>query len=109
IIVSGFNVFPGEVEDALRSHPDVVDVAVIGEPHPRTGETVVAFVVPADGARPDPVELLRHAGRQLARYKLPTRVEVVDALPRTLGGKVVRRALSSAAGARRPDATTNPA
>ena len=52
IIVSGFNVFPGEVEDALRSHRDVDDVAVIGEPHPRTGETVVAFVVARPGARP---------------------------------------------------------
>jgi long-chain acyl-CoA synthetase len=110
VIVSGFNVYPGEVEDALRSHPDVLDVAVKGEPHPRTGETVVAFVVPNPGAQPDPVELLRYAGRQLARYKLPTRVEVVDALPRTLAGKVVRRALSSpGAGERRPDATTNPA
>jgi len=112
VIVSGFNVFPGEVEDALRSHRDVEDVAVIGEPHPRTGETVVAFVVPRAGHVPDPVELLRHAGRQLARYKLPTRVEVVDALPRTLAGKLVRRALSSrapSAGRAVNDATTKPA
>ena len=72
IIVSGFNVFPGEVEDAIADHPAVAEVAVIGEPHPRTGETVVAFVVPVAGAQPDPVELLRHAGRRLARYKLPT-------------------------------------
>jgi long-chain acyl-CoA synthetase len=95
VIVSGFNVFPGEVEDAIRSHHDVADVAVIGEPHPRTGETLVAFVVPRPGHDPDPVELLRHAGRQLARYKLPTRVEVVESLPRTLAGKLVRRELSS--------------
>jgi long-chain acyl-CoA synthetase len=113
VIVSGFNVFPGEVEEALRSHRDVEDVAVIGEPHPRTGETVVAYVVPRAGQIPDPVELLRHAGRQLARYKLPTRVEVVDALPRTLAGKLVRRALSAssraAAGRAADDATTKPA
>jgi len=112
VIVSGFNVFPGEVEDALRTHRDVEDVAVIGEPHPRTGETVVAFVVPRPGHVPDRVELLRHAGRQLARYKLPTRVEVVDALPRTLAGKLVRRALSSRpapAGRAASDATTKPA
>ncbi|HEV7523891.1 MAG TPA: AMP-binding protein [Acidimicrobiia bacterium] len=108
VIVSGFNVFPGEVEDALRSHRDVEDVAVIGEPHPRTGETVVAFVVARPGHTPDPLELLRHAGRQLARYKLPTRVEVVDALPRTLAGKLVRRELS-AAGRNADDATTKPA
>jgi long-chain acyl-CoA synthetase len=108
IIVSGFNVYPGEVEDALRTHVDVEDVAVVGEPHPRTGETVVAYVVAQPGTTPDPVELLRHAGRRLARYKLPTRVEVVDALPRTLAGKVVRRALSERT-KRPPDATTKPA
>ncbi len=107
IIVSGFNVYPGEVEDALRTHRDVADVAVVGEPHPRTGETVVAYVVAADGRTPDPVELLRHAGRRLARYKLPTRVELVDALPRTLAGKLVRRALPRHS-VTPPDATTNP-
>ena len=101
IIVSGFNVYPGEVEQVLAQHPDVADVAVIGEPHPRTGETVVAFVVPRAGATPDPVELLRHAGRRLARYKLPTRVELVDEVPRSFAGKLLRRALApdSAAGA----------
>jgi long-chain acyl-CoA synthetase len=107
IIVSGFNVYPGEVEDVLRAHPDVADVAVVGEPHPRTGETVVAYIVAADGRVPDPVELLRHAGRRLARYKLPTRLVVVDSLPRTLAGKLVRRALSDRA-APPLDATTKP-
>jgi long-chain acyl-CoA synthetase len=109
VIVSGFNVFPGEVEDALRTHRDVADVAVIGEPHPRTGETIVAYIVAREGGVPDPVELLRHAGRQLARYKLPTRVEVVDALPRTLAGKLVRRELSSTVARADDDATTKPA
>jgi long-chain acyl-CoA synthetase len=108
IIVSGFNVYPGEVEDALRSHPDVEDVAVVGEPHPRTGETVVAYVVPRPGHTPDPVELLRYGARRLARYKLPTRVEVVDELPRSLVGKLSRSALTGRA-TRPPDATTKPA
>ena len=99
IIVSGFNVYPGEVEQVLAQHADVADVAVIGEPHPRTGETVVAFVVPQPGAHPDPVELLRHAGRRLARYKLPTRVELVDELPRSFAGTLLRRALTSDAAA----------
>jgi long-chain acyl-CoA synthetase len=108
IIVSGFNVYPGEVEDALRSHPDVEDVAVIGEPHPRTGETVVAYVVARPGHQPDPVELLRYGARRLARYKLPTRVEVVDELPRSLVGKLSRSALAGRA-TRPPDATTKPA
>lgn len=94
IIVSGFNVYPGEVEQVLASHADVADVAVVGEPHPRTGETVVAYVVPRPGQTPDPVELLRHAGRRLARYKLPTRVELVEELPRSFAGKLLRRSLS---------------
>jgi long-chain acyl-CoA synthetase len=95
IIVSGFNVYPGEVEQVLAGHADVGDVAVAGEPHPRTGETVVAYVVAAPGRTPDPVELLRHAGRRLARYKLPTRVELVDELPRSFAGKLLRRSLPS--------------
>jgi long-chain acyl-CoA synthetase len=95
VIVSGFNVYPGEVEQVLAQHADVADVAVVGEPHPRTGETVVAYVVPKAGRHPDPVELLRHAGRRLARYKLPTRVELVDELPRSFAGKLLRRALTS--------------
>ncbi len=109
IIVSGFNVYPGEVEDALRTHPDIEDVAVIGEPHPRTGETVVAYVVARAGHTPDPVELLRYGARRLARYKLPTRVEVVDELPRSLVGKLSRSALAAGRATRPPDATTNPA
>jgi long-chain acyl-CoA synthetase len=108
VIVSGFNVFPAEVEEALVAHPDVAEAAVIGEPHPRTGETVVAFVVAEAGHEIDRKDLLRFAQTRLARYKLPTRVEVVDTVPRTFGGKVVRRVLS----ARRnddPDATAKPA
>jgi long-chain acyl-CoA synthetase len=111
IIVSGFNVFPGEVEDVIADHASVAEVAVIGEPHPRTGETVVAFVVPNEGAEPDPVELLRHAGRRLARYKLPTRVELVSELPRSFTGKLLRRELTADDATPGPseDATANPA
>ena len=93
IIVGGFNVYPVEVEDVLRAHPDVLDVAVAGGPNPRTGETVVAFVVPRPGRQPDPGELVAHCSRALARYKCPTRVELVDTLPRNPAGKVLRRAL----------------
>ena len=111
IIVSGFNVYPGEVEEAIASHPAVAEVAVIGEPHPRTGETVVAFVVARAGEDPDPVELLRHAGRRIARYKLPTRVDLVSELPRSFTGKLLRRELSSSDSTfgLAPDATANPA
>ena len=93
IIVSGFNVFPVEVEDVLRADDAVRDVAVVGEPHPRTGETVVAYVVPEPGHTVDPEELRSVCARALARYKCPSRIEVVDELPRSIAGKLVRREL----------------
>jgi long-chain acyl-CoA synthetase len=108
VIVSGFNVYPAEVEEVLMEHPAVEEAAVVGEPHPRTGETVVAFVVAKSGHTIDRRDLLRFAQQRLARYKLPTRVEVVESVPRTFAGKVVRRVLAARAG-ERPDATTNPA
>jgi long-chain acyl-CoA synthetase len=74
VIVSGFNVYPSEVEEVLLEHPDVAEAAVVGEPDPRTGEAIVAFVVPEPGRRPGPDELLAHCARSLARYKCPTRV-----------------------------------
>lgn len=93
IIVSGFNVYPVEVEDVLRTHPDVADAAVVGEPSSRTGETVVAFVEPLPGSVIDPKSLAEHCARALSRYKCPSRYEVVDELPRNLAGKLVRREL----------------
>jgi long-chain acyl-CoA synthetase len=93
VIVSGFNVYPAEVEDVLLEHPDVAEAAVVGEPDARTGEAIVAFVVPEPGRALDPGELLAHCCRSLARYKCPERVEVVDALPRSFAGKVLRREL----------------
>ena len=93
VIVSGFNVYPAEVEEALLEHPDVAEAAVVGEPDLRTGEAIVAFVVPEPGTRPDPEALRALCSRSLARYKCPTRVEIVDALPRSFAGKVLRREL----------------
>ena len=94
IIVSGFNVYPAEVEEVLLEHPDVAEAAVVGEPDPRTGEAVVAFVVAEPGRDSDRRHARRHtAPRSLARYKCPTRVEIVDALPRSFAGKVLRREL----------------
>jgi long-chain acyl-CoA synthetase len=107
IIVSGFNVYPAEVEEVLLAHPDVADAVVVGEPHPRTGETVVAYVVPEAGHEIDRRDLMRFAQARVARYKLPTRVDVVDEVPRTFGGKVARRVLADRG--ERPDATANPA
>src|SRR5690606_1020061 len=93
IVVSGFNVYPAEVEEVLAEHPAVAAAAVVGVPHPHTGEAVRALVVPADGASVDVDDLLDHAAHHLARYKCPSTVEVVDELPTTLTGKVVRRTL----------------
>ncbi|MBI2168188.1 MAG: AMP-binding protein [Actinobacteria bacterium] len=93
IIVSGFNVYPAEVEEVLLRHEGVAEAAVVGVPHPHTGEGVKAFVVPAPGAHLDEEELVAHCGRSLARYKAPASVEFVDQLPRGLAGKLLRREL----------------
>lgn len=92
VIVSGFNVYPTEVEDVIREVDGVAEAAVIGVPDEATGEAVVAYVVPVGGvahARPHLEEAVRaHAVVRLARFKQPTRIEVVDELPFTATGKV---------------------
>jgi acyl-CoA synthetase (AMP-forming)/AMP-acid ligase II len=86
-------VYPAEVERVLLEHPSVADVAVIGVPDERWGETVKAVVVPAPGAEIDPDDLITHSRRHLAGYKRPTTVDVVAALPRNATGKILRREL----------------
>jgi long-chain acyl-CoA synthetase len=98
VIVSGFNVFPKEVEEAVASYPKVADCAVIGVPDPRTGEAVKALVVPALGERPSEQEILDHCRGILARFKWPREIEFVDALPRHATGKVLRRAFRAEEG-----------
>ena len=93
IIVSGFNVFPAEVEEIVAEMPGVADVAVIGVAHPHTGEAVKAYVVTEPGVRLDEEAVISHCRDQMARYKCPTKVLFVDELPRNLSGKVLRRAL----------------
>ena len=95
IIVSGFNVFPAEVEEVLSGHPDVVESGVIGVPHPHTGEAVKAFVVLRPDATIDEDGLIDYAHDHLARYKCPSKVIVVDELPRNASGKLVRRQLDA--------------
>jgi len=91
IISGGFNVYPAEVEDVLLAHPGVAEVAVSGVPSDEWGEVVTAWVVP-DGAL-DVDELLAFAATQLAPYKRPRSVRVLDALPRNAMGKVRRAEL----------------
>jgi acyl-CoA synthetase (AMP-forming)/AMP-acid ligase II len=88
IITGGENVSPLEVEEVLRTHPDVADVAVIGTPHPRWGEQVTAIVVRRAGTLIDGDGLAAFAGSRLAGFKKPRRVEFVAALPRNAYNKV---------------------
>jgi acyl-CoA synthetase (AMP-forming)/AMP-acid ligase II len=94
MIVSGAeNVFPAEVENVLSQHPAVAEVAVIGVPHERWGETVKAVVVARAGARTSESELVAFTRSRLAHYKCPTSVSIVEALPRSASGKVLKREL----------------
>ena len=87
--------YPTEVERVLRQHPDVAEVAVIGVPDPKGGETVKAVVVPAAGVTVDEAALIAFTRDRLARYKSPTSVSVLPALPRNSTGKVPKRQLRS--------------
>jgi long-chain acyl-CoA synthetase len=93
IVSGGENVYPAEVENALSGHPDIADVAVIGVPHDKWGETVKAIVVRRPGADPTAEGLIDYARQRLARYKCPTSVDFLDALPRNPSGKLLKRQL----------------
>jgi long-chain acyl-CoA synthetase len=97
VIVSGFNVYPNEVEDVLYRHPKISKVAVIGVPDATTGEAVKAFVVLRDGERAtaeEIVEWARDPANGLTAYRAPKLVELRDSLPETMVGKVLRRVLA---------------
>jgi len=97
IVSGGENVYPAEVENALAAHPGVADVAVIGVPDERWGETVKAIVVREPGSVGDDAalsaDIIEHARQRLAHYKCPTSIDIVDTLPRNPSGKVLKRAL----------------
>jgi long-chain acyl-CoA synthetase len=92
VLVSGFNVYPNEVEDVLVRHPKVLEAAVIGIPDAQSGETVVAYVVARDGTL-TAEELRAFCRENLTGYKIPRRIEFREALPKSNVGKVLRRAL----------------
>lgn len=99
VIVSGFNVYPSEVEEVIKDTPGVRDCAVVGVEDDSTGEAVVAYVVAADSVSADEVEadVRARCADRLARFKQPTTVHVVDELPYTMTGKVQKGRLRAAA------------
>jgi long-chain acyl-CoA synthetase len=102
IIVSGFNVFPAEVEETLLEHPSIAEAAAIGVEHPYTGEAVKAYVVPKQGRHLEEDEVIEFCAERMARYKCPTSVTFVDELPQGLVGKVLRRELREGPGDEAP-------
>ena len=93
IVSGGENVYPAEVENVLMAHPGVADVAVIGVPDERWGETAKAIVVRAPGVDATEQELIDFSRERLARFKCPTSVEWIDVLPRNPSGKVLKKDL----------------
>ena len=97
ILVSGFNVYPNEVEDAIDTMDEVLEVAVIGVPDDKTGEAVRAYIVPQrDGLTEEAVRA--HCKRLLADYKLPRSVVLRKELPKTPIGKILRKDLKAELG-----------
>ncbi|MGH3598554.1 MAG: class I adenylate-forming enzyme family protein, partial [Mycobacterium sp.] len=92
IISGGENVYPAEIEDVLLSHPGIGDVAVLGMPSEKWGESPLAVVVRADPDL-DEAAVLAHCDGKLARFKLPKRAVFIDAIPRTPTGKALKRVL----------------
>jgi long-chain acyl-CoA synthetase len=92
ILVSGFNVYPNEVEDVIARLPGVREVGVVGVPDEKTGESVRAYVVAGEPV-PSEQEIIRHARQHLAPYKVPRAVEYREELPKSLIGKILRREL----------------
>jgi acyl-coenzyme A synthetase/AMP-(fatty) acid ligase len=95
IVSGGENVYPIEVEKALAAHPDVTETAVLGVDDEQYGQRLAAFVVLADGSSATPETLKAHVRENLANYKVPRTITLVDELPRSSTGKIVRRELQS--------------
>jgi malonyl-CoA/methylmalonyl-CoA synthetase len=93
VISGGLNIYPKEVENVLNAIDGVAESAVIGVPHPDFGEAVVAVIVPEDGAEISPDQVIAHARRELANFKVPKHVSIAPSLPRNTMGKVQKKAL----------------
>ena len=93
IIRGGFNVYPREIEEVLITHPAVSLAAVIGIPHDSHGEEIKAFVILQDGAEATEAELLEWGKAQMAGYKYPRHYVIVESMPMTATGKILKREL----------------
>jgi long-chain acyl-CoA synthetase len=93
VLVSGFNVYPNEVEDVLAGHPKILESAVIGLPDEHSGEAVSAYIVLKPGQSATEDEIRAFCKESLTGYKVPRHVTFREALPKTTVGKVLRRAL----------------
>ncbi|MGI6554828.1 MAG: AMP-binding protein [Bacillota bacterium] len=93
IIVSGFNVYPREIEDLLYSHPQIEEAAVIGVPDETRGEVPKVFIVPKEGEEIDKKEVLAFLKPKLAQYKLPREIEIRESLPKNAAGKILKKFL----------------
>jgi long-chain acyl-CoA synthetase len=92
-VSGGENVYPAEVENVLMGHPGIADVAVIGVPDERWGETAKAVVVRTPGVEATEQEIIDYARERLAKFKCPSSVDFVDELPRNPSGKVLKKDL----------------
>ena len=95
IVSGGENVYPIEVEKTLATHADVAEAAVIGVDDEQYGQRLAAFVVLNDGASATPDDLKQHVRDNLANYKVPREITVLDELPRSITGKILRRELQA--------------
>ena len=91
IIVSGFNVYPNEVEAVAAACAGVAECACVGKPDEKTGETVRLFVAKAPGATLTAEDMIAHCRRELTAYKVPKEVRFLDALPKSAVGKILRK------------------
>jgi acyl-CoA synthetase (AMP-forming)/AMP-acid ligase II len=98
IKTGGENVYPAEVENAIRQHPDIVEAVVIGVPDPQWSEAIKAVCVRRDGATTSAQAIADFVGGQIARYKKPKHVVFIDQLPLTAKGEIDRAAVKAAHG-----------
>ncbi len=93
IISGGVNIHPAEIEQVLMEHPGILDCAVTGEPDPKWGQRIIAYLVLREGYTLDLSDVQAHCGKSLADYKKPRCVKFLTEIPKNVGGKTVKAAL----------------